>query len=751
VLAYRKHGGARPCPGAPRGSMLCVVMEPASVAARPTDHRSLRRRAAGPRCATGPRPPTRPRGSIPRPRLVRRLREARDAPFVLLVAPAGYGKTTLLSEWAAWDERRFAWIDLGAGDHDPERLLTSVKRRAHHSEHPTVLVVDNAHLVGTPETFHVLDDVARSMPSGSQLALASRCEPGLPVGSLRAHRRIFELRTGDMAMTRSEASALLTAAGIRLASDGLDRLMDRTEGWPAGLYLAALSLRAQPSVDAALSRFAGDDRVVAEYLRDELMARLEPDHVDFLLRTSILNTLSGPLCDAVLGHGGSGRILGTLAQSNVLLVSLDRGGTSYRYHPLFREMLHSELRRLDPGREPELHARASAWHEEHGDLDSAIHHAVAAGNPEHSGELLWRHASSYIGHGRNEALAAWLNHFTDDQLGAVPSLAVAAASSRLAAGDGEQARHWAAAAGRGLARRSSSKRGALDGAVALLRALLADRDLAHLGRDAAHACALASEHDESRSFSRLLAGASHQLAGDRTRARAALGDGARSSAVAAPHVQALCLSQLALLEIDADDWDAAAILTERARSRVEGSGLSGYPIVALVYAVSALTRSHSAPVADADRDMRTASRLVDQLVDFVPWYEAETRVTLARASLGLSDVAGARSLIAEAARLVRRIPESPTLRAWVTEACSQLEAATGSAGDGLTLTAAELRVLRMLPTHLSFPAIAKQLFVSPNTVKTHVRALYRKLDASSRSEAVSRAAAAGLLDGLGAA
>ena len=364
---------------------------------------------------------------------------------------------------------------------------------------------------------------------------------------------------------------------------------------------------------------------------------------------------------------------------------------------------------------------------------------------------MWRQACSYIGHGRNDALAGWLNRFNDDQLAAVPSLAVAAANSRLAAGDGDQARHWAAVAGRGLARRSSSKRGPLDGAALLLGALLEEHDLARTLRGAARACALAPEHGESRSLSHLIAGVSHQLAGDRQRARAALDDGARSSAVAAPHVQALCLAQLALLEIDGEDWDAAAIPAERARSRVEGCGLAEYPIVALVYAVSALTRSHSGPVADADRDLRTATRLVDQLVDFIPWYEAETRVTLARASLGLSDVAGARSLIAGAARLVRRIPESPTLRAWVTEACSQLESATGSAGDGLTLTAAELRVLRMLPTHLSFPAIARQLFVSPNTVKTHVRALYRKLDASSRSEAVSRAAAAGLLDGLRAA
>ena len=672
-------------------------------------------------------------------------------PFVLVVAPVGYGKTTLLSEWAASDGRRFAWIDLGAGDNDPERLLASVNRTAHDTDAPSVLVVDNAHLISTPETFHALDDVARLMPSGSQLALASRCEPGLPVGSLRAHRRIFELRASDLAMTRSEAAALLTAAGIDLETDGLDRLMDRTEGWPAGLYLAALSMRAQPDVDVALSRFAGDDRVVADYLRDELMAQLEPDQVDFLLGTSILDTLCGPLCDAVLAGDGSARTLATLARSNVLLVSLDRGGTSYRYHPLLKEMLHAELRRLDPGREPELHARASAWHDEHGDPDSAIHHAVAAGDPERCGALLWRQACSYIAHGRNDVLAGWLNRFNDDQLAAVPSLAVAAANSRLAAGDGDQARHWAAVAGRGLARRSSSKRGPLDGAARLLGALLAEDDLVRIDREAARACALAPEHGESRSLSRLLAGVSHQLAGDRQRARAALDDGARSSAVAAPHVQALCLAQLALLEIDGEDWDAAAIPAERARSRVEGCGLANYPIVALVYAVSALTRSHSGPVADADRDLRTATRLVDQLVDFIPWYEAETRVTLARASLSLSDVAGARSLIAGAGRLVRRIPEAPTLRAWVTEACSQLEAATGSAGDGLTLTAAELRVLRMLPTHLSFPAIARQLFVSPNTVKTHVRALYRKLDASSRSEAVSRATAAGLLDGLRAA
>lgn len=683
---------------------------------------------------------------IARPRLVRRLSEARDAPFVLLVAPAGFGKTTLLSEWAALDGRRFAWIELDARDGDPRRLLASVTRTMHEGQPPTVLVVDNAQAITSPEAFEALEIAARSMPGGSQIVLASRCEPRLPVGSLRARRSVVELRAGDLAMTRSEAGALLDAAGIRLTEDGLERLMRRTEGWPAGLYLAALSLRAQPDVGTALSAFAGDDQVVADYLRDEVLGRLAPDHVTFLIHSSVLGTLSGPLCDAVLGRTGSGETLAKLARANVLLVSLNRAGTSYRFHTLFAEMLRAELRRLEPEHEPALHARASAWHAERGDVDSAIHHAVAAGDPDQSGALLLRHVSSYIGHGRNDALQGWLSQFTDDQLATVPALAVTAAHSELAAGNRETARHWAAAATRGTADTPP----ALEAASVLLRAAIAEHGLAKMGRDAVRARALVPDDGGPGSFALLLAGTAHHLAGDRRRARVELEDAVHSSAVAAPHVQALGLAQLALVEIDDADWEAAAVLIERARSRVEGCGLAGYPSVALVHAVSALARSHAGS-AEGHVDLRASMRLTGRLVDFIPWYDAETCVVLTRAALGMGDVAEARKLLVDAARLTRRTSDSPTLRGWLADARSQLDAATGSAGDGLTLTAAELRVLRMLPTHLSFPAIAARLFVSTNTVKTHVRALYRKLDASSRSEAVGQATSAGLLDGLRAA
>jgi LuxR family maltose regulon positive regulatory protein len=490
---------------------------------------------------------------------------------------------------------------------------------------------------------------------------------------------------------------------------------------------------------------------VADYLRDELLAPLAPDTLAFLTRTSILDTLSGALCDAVLGKGDSARTLARLAVSNTLLVSLDRNGQSYRYHTLFRQMLRTQLRRLEPERERELHARASVWYAQARDVDRAIRHAVAAGDAERSGELLWRHSGSYIGRGRNAALRSWLEQFTDAQIAASPSLALTAANSRLAAGDRNEAGHWTAAAERSLARAPSAAPGVLDSAVLLLRAAIAEHGLEQMGRDVACARELEPEHGASRSLARLLAGAAHHLSGNRERARADLEDGVRSSAVAAPQIQAICLAQLALLELDEGDWQAGGILIERARSRVESCGLANYPTAALVYAVSALVRSHVGPVEEADRDLRACRALLGRLVDFVPWYEAEVRLALGRAALGLSDVAGARTLLAEASRLVKRTPESPTLASWLAESLAQLEAATGSAGELLTLTAAELRVLRMLPTHLSFPAIAGQLFISTNTVKTHVRALYRKLDASSRAEAVTRAVAAGLLDELRAA
>jgi LuxR family transcriptional regulator, maltose regulon positive regulatory protein len=682
---------------------------------------------------------------VPRARLVNRLLEAHDVPLALLVAPAGYGKTTVLTEWAEHDPRPFAWVRLDDRHNDPQ-ALAELATRATGRRQPLVLVLDDVHVLHTAEAYAILGEIAAGMPPGSQLALASRREPELPVGSLRAHRRVVELRAADLAMGRTEAATLLESAGLRLRGRDLDTVLERTEGWPAGLYLAALSIRAQPDVAAAVSRFAGDDCLVADYIRDELLAALTPARADFLIRTSVLDTLSGSLCDTVLESSGSARALADLARSNALLVCLDRTGESYRCHRLFREMLRGELRRGAPELEPELHRRAAAWHASCGEAHSAIRHAVAGGDVEAAGKLLWAHATDHIAHGDNERVRLWLDEFTTEQCAASPRLALVAAASWLAAGDRGQVERWTGEAARCLALAPDAADASMRAALAVLRAAVAADGVARMGADAVGAARSEPDRSHWRSLANLLEGVSLHVTGRGEDARARLAKGGGGGAAAAPNIQVLCLAQHALLVMEREDWDGAAVLTARARSQIKACGLESYPTLALAFAVSGLVRAQRGIVEDARDDLQRSLRLLGRLADFAPWYGAETRITLARAALRLGDVTAARTLLAEATQLMQSTPDATTLRAWLEDTRSQLEAATLSAGETCALTTAELRVLRLLPTHLSFPAIASRLYVSPNTVKTHARAVYRKLDASSRSEAVAHALAAGLLD-----
>jgi LuxR family transcriptional regulator, maltose regulon positive regulatory protein len=673
----------------------------------------------------------------------------------------------VLSQWAEDDPRPFVWLRLDERDNDLRTLIASVAealgankatrtvaglgRHLVCRQHPVVLVLDDAHALRAGDSFEFLEAIVEAMPPGSQLALASREEPGLTVGSLRAHRRVVELRTGDLAMGRSEAAALLSAAGLRLGADDLDTLVRRTEGWPAGLYLAALSLRVQPHIRAAVSTFAGDDSIVADYMRDELLAPLSPERVAFLTNTSMLETLTGPLCDAVLDCAGSGRTLADLARSNVLLVSLDRNGQSYRYHSMFAEMLRSELRRLEPDLEPELHRRASAWYAAHGEAQSTIRHAIAAGDVRAAGELLWTRAADDIAHGGNEAVRRWLEEFTEDQIASCAPLALVAAASSLAAGDRTQVERWTAVAARSPDLASGEGGDSLRAALEVLRAAAARDGVTRMGVNAARAVQSEPDHSPWRATGKLLEGVSYHLTGRREEARVRLEEGGRGGAAAVPDVQAVCLAQLALLVVEDEEWEEAAVLTARARSQAKAFGLEDYPTFALVFAVSSLVRASRGMVDEARRDLNWSARLLTRLVDFAPWYGAETRIALARAALRLGDVTAARTLLVEATHLLRDAPDSATLGAWLEETRAQLEAVTRSAGETCALTTAELRVLRLLPTHLSLPAIATRLYVSPNTVKTHARAVYRKLDASSRGEAVAHALAAGLLDDVQAA
>ena len=252
-----------------------------------------------------------------------------------------------------------------------------------------VLVLDDVHTLDSSEALAVISAVAEHLPPGSQLALGARSEPALPIGHLRTHRMLTELRSRDLAMTTAEAQRLLAAMGLELEPGHVATLLDRTEGWPAGLYLAVLSLQEQPDVGAAVARFAGDDRLITDYLRDELLSRLSPQHLRFLMRTSVLDRVCGPLCDAVLERSRSGAALRDMSRSNLLLIPLDRHDKWYRYHTLVLETLRGELHRREPELEAELHRRASAWYAEQDEPDRAIEHALAAGDAARAGELMW--------------------------------------------------------------------------------------------------------------------------------------------------------------------------------------------------------------------------------------------------------------------------------------------------------------------------------------------------------------------------
>jgi LuxR family transcriptional regulator, maltose regulon positive regulatory protein len=698
------------------------------------------------------------RGTLRRERLVRRLAQTTHVPLVLVGAPAGYGKTTLLTHWLEDDPRRVAWLTLTTADDDAEQLIASIAAAfgepgdltvaelayaVERQDTPFVLVLDDLHRLRARDALAVLAPIIDAVPVGSQLVIAGREEPELPIGRLRAQGRLIDLWARDLVMTRREAATMLSLAQLELAPEDVNTLIARTEGWPAGLYVAALSLRDQPDPHRAIARFGGDDRLMADYLRDELLAGLDEERREFLERTSVLDELSGSLCDAVLECTGSGGLLREMSRSNLLIMPLDSADESYRYHALLSATLRAELRRADPGAEIELHRRASAWYARAGD-DRAIDHAIAAGDVDGAGTLLWETAAARVLDGRGAEVHDWLDRFTADQTASSPALALTTAAHHLALGDRDRLEHWTAVAERAVA---GTESGSLTAGAQTMRAAIGRNGIERMLGDAAAAYDRLAENSPWRSLCCMLRGVATHLQGDPEGARPLLEEGARRGAIAAPGLQAVCLAQLALLAIEAGDWDEGSSLAARARSQIERVGLEDHPTSALVFAVSALVRAHRDRVDDAQADRRRATDLLTRLVDYVPWYDVEARIALARAALRLGDVTGTRTLLSEASRMIARADDAAALRSWLDATWAQVEAFTVTALLGpSSLTTAELRVLALMPTHLSFREMGRRLHVSANTIKTHAHAVYRKLDACSRSEAVVRARATGLLD-----
>ncbi len=685
---------------------------------------------------------------VRRPSLIGRLTGAGDRPLVVITAPAGYGKTTLLAEWAEQDARPFVWFSLErrrATGALAQQIASATGPRVRST--PYVLVLDDAHALRPRMLHDTIDGLLPGLPPGAQVVLSGRREPPLALGRLRARRQLIELGAGELTMSPGEAAALLRATGLELEFATVQRLLRTTEGWPAGLYLAALSLLGQDDKAEALARFGGDDHLVAEYLQEEFLTDLSADGRALLTRGSVLEHLAGPVCDDVLEREGSDALLAELARSNLPLTALDTEHGAYRLHGLLRESLQTELRRSDPRLSQRLHRRASAWYAKHDQIDLAIEHAVAARDARRAGELLWAHLPRYLGAGRNAAVQRWLACFMVEQIEGCAALALVTAHSHLAAGDVDTARQWSRVAGAAIERSPARARsGSLAAGVTIIEAWAARTGAVTMAKDAARAAELLPDHSPWRATCCFLCGSADLLRGNRVDARRHLEEGVDRGAVAAPDVAARCLAQLASIAIDNEEWESAEDLAERALKMTERHHLDDGPTSALVYAVAAAVGAHEGLIVEAKRDLRHCGDLLRELDRFAPWYGAETRILLARAAMALADVQDARARLAEASRLARRTPDVVIFRQWFDAAWDEADTRAETALIGpSSLTTAELRVLRFLPTHYSFREIAQRLHVSSNTVKTQVHAVYRKLDASSRSEAVVNASRAGLL------
>ncbi len=419
-------------------------------------------------------------GMVPRPRLAERLDEGLGRGLVLVCAPAGYGKTVLLAGWARRSQYPAGWLSLDAGDNDPARfwrhalaaldrarpgvadrvgpllgppapasfgpLVTALinELAARPGGEEVLLVLDDYHVIGAQEVHASVDFLLEHRPDNLQLIVASRSDPPLALARLRARGQLAEVRAAELRFTAGEAAALLrqvaAAPETALPDAAAAALAARTEGWAAGLQLAALSLRGQADVTGFVAAFTGSHRYVLDFLAEEVLDRQAEQLRAFLLETSVLERLSGPLCDAVTGRTGSQALLDQAERAGLFLVPLDEVRGWWRYHHLFADLLRARLHAEQPGQVVRLHRNAAAWYAGHGLADDAIRHAVAAGETAWAARLIEQHFDElFYLRGEGVTVQRWLSALPDDLVRARPRLLLAQAQLAATSGPVEAA------------------------------------------------------------------------------------------------------------------------------------------------------------------------------------------------------------------------------------------------------------------------------------------------------------------------
>jgi LuxR family maltose regulon positive regulatory protein len=715
-------------------------------------------------------------GIVVRTALVERLAATR-VPVITVAAPPGYGKTTLMSQWAKRIGSRAAWLSCDDGDNDPVVLLsalavaldrigpvdpaifgalassgadiTMVPRLVSavaSVQPPVTVLLDHAEAVTNKQCLNTIAEFALRLPPGWQLGLASRTVIPLPAARLRAQGGILEVTADDLAMGPREADSLLKGAGVEADEASVRDLLQRTEGWPAGLYIAALAIKSGGRKSDVGFTFTGDDVYMGDYLRSELLDRISAVEASFLIRTSVLNRMCGSLCDAILEETASAAALEQMEARNLLVIPLDRHREWYRYHHLLRDLLRAELRRREPDLIQDLHFRAAAWFEANGMPEAAIDHAQAAGDYDRVARLILELQQPVWASGRVETVLRWMEWIRD-----IPSAehygAIAAHGSLLFAllGQPSEAERWAGAAERASPGGILPDGSTMEATLAYLRAILCRKGVGEMRRDARIAWEGLSPASPYRATMLYTEGVSYLLEGDPAPAEPIL---ARALDLAT-HSGSLPLAGVILAEqcgvaAERNDWPEVTALAQRAATIVETGHLGDYWTSALVYAWASRAAAYGGDVARARFYLGRASRLRPLLTYALPVVSVQALLEMTRCYMTLGDPGGAAAVLAQVHDILQQRPDLGVLPELAGQLQASIATVNARAVGASSLTAAELRLLPLLATHLSYQEIGEQLFVSKNTVKTQAYSAYRKLRVSSRSEAVVRTRELGL-------
>jgi LuxR family maltose regulon positive regulatory protein len=705
--------------------------------------------------------------------------------ITLVSAAPGSGKTSLLSEWHAdpRESRPFAWISLDAADNDLVRfwdgvfaalqtIAPEIGSSASASLHspgttvtdqvlpllvndvaeltePVVLVLDDYHLIENREIHGAIGLLVERMPSAGHLVISTRSDPPLPLTRLRARAQLTEIRGADLRFNVAEAGAFLNqVAGLSLDDGEVARLHERTEGWAAGLQLAGLSLQGRDDHRQFIDSFAGDDQQIVDYLGFEVLDNQPARRREFMIQSSVLDRLSGPLCAAVTGNPDAESLLRGLERDNAFVLALDSRREWYRYHHLFAELLRHELARTSPELVPELHRRASAWFRDADAIHESIEHATAAGDFGDAIELITTHWYEFLQRGRQETVATWIDRLPSDTVVHDPNLCLTKAWLGVNTGRLDEVERWIEAAGHAAAEQpEAGELAPLESGVASLRAIHRYMNGNVSAAVAAGRRALELERGGAASPWRPVGcpvlGLSLHWHGEREDASRTLTEAIRIARANGNHLAAMHASGgLAAIEYERGDAASAGARAADAIALAEEHDLSEHWASSLSLAVRGQLLDRNDDVEAAEQVIVRATELARRGVASIEIAYSLLALAAIRQRLGRHE--DARRIYEQAHKAVCRCEDPGILQERLARAARRVQFAPHSRasrtiGGGEALSEAELSVLRLLRSELSQREIAGELHLSVNTIKTHTRNIYRKLGVAERAEAISRA------------